>query len=138
MSSSLMTRMHLLQELIGLINNPRHTCLGTSYSRHTCLGTSHPRHTCFGTGHPRQHCLDMYIRYSPDSRQKTFQTLRDKSSSVCARHDSHEQCYSSRDVRGWTSSMSSSPEWPESVFMRDYSSLERDRRLQLYFRNLSN
>ena len=89
-SSSLMTRMHLLQELIGLINNPRHTCLGTS--------------------HPRQHCLGIYIRYSPGSKLETFQILRDRSSSVCAQHDTHEQRNSLRDVRGWTSSMSSSPE----------------------------
>ena len=117
-SSILMTRMHLLHKLIDLINNPRHTCLGTSY--------------------PRQHCLDIHIRYLPGSKLKTFQTLRGRSSSVCTQCDSCERYYSPRDARGWTSSMSSSPGWPEPVFLRDKSSLGIYEYLLMYLRNLCN
>ena len=127
-SMNMVTRTHLLQEVIVVINDPRHTCLGTGHPRQTCLGTNHPRLSCLGT----------YIRYSPGSKLKTFQTLRGRSSSGCAQCDSSERCYYPRDARGWISSMSSSPGWPEPVFLRDKSSLGIYEYLLMYLRSLCN
>lgn len=93
------------------------------YSRHTYLGTGHPRQTCLGTNNPRLPCLGTCIRYSLGSKLKTCQTPRGKASSGYAQSDSSEWCYSLRDARDWKNSKSSSPGWPEPVFLRDSSSL---------------
>ena len=69
-----------LVQRISLVNNPRHTC----------LGTGHPRQTCIGTNNPRLPCLGSCIRYSQRSKLKTCQTPRGKASSGYAQSDSSE------------------------------------------------